>query len=361
MENIQTTSPTLTEARERYLGRATFKSPRTVCNYTRAIDLFIDFLRNPQANVDLPLLGRLAPDPTDTPLSVLSTGDAPLLLYFAGWLKAKDYKDSTILLYISGLTSWLKYADNHGWLPNFSLNKAQQIVRDETHHVRSMVSERTPKPPDYIEQAIYYYDTISRPAIKDEAAAIRWELMRLRNRALMHTLAETGGRVSEVVALNLGDFPPRCFVDNKVLRVPVNGKGGYIYELRLLESLPAICDYLEACDADTTFVPKRAPLFVMHSPTPSRDGRRLTRHNAGYVVRKAAHAMGLKDITPHQFRHWRASQLVNAGMPLDVVQDYLGHRSVETTRRFYASTDADRVDAAARQVGLPGPPSEKPL
>jgi integrase/recombinase XerD len=356
MDNIQTVSPTLTEARERYLGRATFKSQRTMRNYARAIDLFIDFLREPQANVDLPLLGRLAPDPTETPLGTFSAGDAPLLLYFAGWLKAKNYKDSTILLYISGLTSWLKYADNHGWLPNFSLNKAQQIVRDETRHVRTIVSERAPKPPDYIEQAIYYYDTISHPTIKNEAAAIRWELMRLRNRALMHTLAETGGRVSEVVALNLGDFPPRCFLNNKVLRVPVNGKGGYTYELRLLESLPAIRDYLKARDADTAFAPKREPLFVTHSPTPSRDGRRLTRHNAGYVVRKAARAMGLKDITPHQFRHWRASQLVNAGVPLDVVQDYLGHRSVETTRRFYASTDAERVDAATRQVGLPKKP-----
>jgi integrase len=301
------------------------------------------------------LLYRLAPDPLDTPLNALSAGDAPLLLYFAGWLKVKNYKDSTILLYISGLTSWLKYTDNHGWLSGFSLTKAQQIVRDETRRVISRVSERASKPSDYTEQAIYYYDALARPAIKGEAAAIRWELMRLRNRALMHTLAETGGRVSEVIALNLGDFPPRCFTDNNVLRVPVEGKGGYIYELRLLESLPAIRDYLQARDVDTSVVRKGAPLFVVHSPTPSRDGRRLTRHNAGYVVRKAAQALGLKDITPHQFRHWRASQLVNAGVPLDVVQDYLGHRSVETTRRFYARTDASRVDDAARQVGLPPP------
>jgi integrase len=79
----------------------------------------------------------------------------------------------------------------------------------------------------------------------------------------------------------------------------------------------------------------------------------MSRHNAGYVVKKAAKAIGQKDITPHQFRHWRASQLVNAGIPLDVVQDYLGHRSVETTRRFYARTDPGRVDEAVHRVSLP--------
>lgn len=347
-------SPTFAEARDRYLHRAGFKSRHTIRNYTRAIDLFFAFLQDRASVAGLPLLRRLAPDPADTRLALLSPGDAPVLSHFAGWLKEKQgFEDATILLYLAGVQSWLKFCDNHEWLPDFPLTKAQQIARDETRKVRSRVSERAPEPPDYIEQAIYYYDTLQPPEFKDEHAAQRWELTRLRNRALMRTLAETGGRISEVLSLNLADFPPRCFEGDRVLRVTVEGKGGHRYDLRLWESLPAIRVYVEARGVDTTAARQRDPLFVIHSPTPSRAGRRMTRHNATYVVREAARALGLKKITPHQFRHWRASQLVNAGVDLDVVQDYLGHRSVETTRRFYARTDAARVDEAARRVGLP--------
>jgi len=72
------------------------------------------------------------------------------------------------------------------------------------------------------------------------------------------------------------------------------------------------------------------------------------------VVRQASRALGLGNISPHDFRHWRATQLINAGYPLDVVQDYLGHRSVETTRAYYAHTDPRRVDEIARNVQLLG-------
>ena len=44
-------------------------------------------------------------------------------------------------------------------------------------------------------------------------------------------------------------------------------------------------------------------------------------------------------------------------MPLDVVQDYLGHRSVETTRGYYAHADPRRVDEAVRTTRLPRPDS----
>jgi integrase len=68
------------------------------------------------------------------------------------------------------------------------------------------------------------------------------------------------------------------------------------------------------------------------------------------VVDAARRALGLPSMHPHDFRHYRATQLVNAGEPLDVVQDYLGHRSVETTRAYYARTKEKRVDEAVRRT-----------
>ena len=57
------------------------------------------------------------------------------------------------------------------------------------------------------------------------------------------------------------------------------------------------------------------------------------------IVKRAAKALGLsKTCSPHMFRHYRATQLLNEGMPLESVQAYLGHSSPQTTRVVYAHT-----------------------
>ena len=214
-----------------------------------------------------------------------------------------------------------------------------------------------------MEEAMYYYDTLTlpeslrKPDVGPERVR-RWELTRLRNRALMRCLAETGGRISEVLSLNLGHFPARNLEPGRleVVRVRVLGKGGHWYHLRLLDALPAIRDYIEARGVDLRAERGgKVPLFVSHAAAYA--GRRMSRYTAWHVVQRAARALGLPSISQHDFRHWRATQLVNAGVPLDVVQDYLGHRSVETTRGYYAHADPRRVDEAVRTTRLPRPDS----
>jgi site-specific recombinase XerD len=215
-----------------------------------------------------------------------------------------------------------------------------------------------PQPSTDIEEVIYFYDTQELPAAlrkpNVEADRIqRWELTRLRNCALMHVLAETGGRISEILSLNLSNFPERYLNKDEVLRVEVIGKGGHTYYLRFLDSLPAIRAYIRARGANLRAASYQGdvPIFVSHDTR--YDGHRMSRVIAWRVVQRAARALGLHTLTPHDFRHWRATQLINAGHPLDVVQDYLGHRSVETTRAYYAHTDPLRVDDAAQKTRLP--------
>ena len=55
------------------------------------------------------------------------------------------------------------------------------------------------------------------------------------------------------------------------------------------------------------------------------------------VVKRAVHALHLHEsLSAHDFRHYRATQLLRAGMPLEVVQEFLGHADVTTTRNIYA-------------------------
>jgi site-specific recombinase XerD len=360
-------SMTFGEARDAYLNRATLKSAHTLSSYRRAIELFLSFLKDRSNVYKLPIQEAYRQHPEETPLKALSQDDAPIFLRFAQWLLSpssgnpadkRPYKPATVQLRIAGVQNWFKFLDDHGWLPaDFKLAKAERIIRDE---LRSQPPRSgPPSPPEHIEEVIYYYDTLQPPkALQkpdvDPERIRRWELTRLRNRALLHTLAETGGRISEVLSLNLADFPERYLHKREVLRVEVLGKGGHTYYLRFFDSLPAIREYIHARGANLKAnTSGDIPVFISHDPR--YDGSRMSRIVAWRIAQRAARALGLHSITPHDFRHWRATQLINAGHSLDVVQDYLGHRSVETTRAYYAHTDPLRVDDAAKDTPLPNP------
>lgn len=359
---------TLGNARDAYLQRATLKSEHTIASYRRAIELFFNFLSDRSFGSRLPIQRTQAITPEAIPLKELAPDDAPIFLQFAQWMlsaprreQANDhrpYKPATVELRIAGIINWFQFLDDYGWLPpQFPLAKARRIVRDE---LRSRPGHSgPPQPPDHMEEIIYYYDSLELPRRlrkpdAEPAKIHEWELTQLRNRALLHSLAETGGRISEVLSLNLSAFPERYLNKNEVLRVEVVGKGGHTYYLRFFDALPAIRAYIRARGANLRATARgEVPLFVSHAP--QFDGSRMSRVIAWRVVQRAARALGLKKISPHDFRHWRATQLINAGTPLDVVQDYLGHRSVETTRAYYAHTDPLRVDDAAKRTGLPKP------
>jgi integrase len=52
------------------------------------------------------------------------------------------------------------------------------------------------------------------------------------------------------------------------------------------------------------------------------------------IVRKHGEAIGLPGLTPHDLRRTAAQRWYDASRDLVVVQELLGHRSPETTRRY---------------------------
>jgi len=216
-----------------------------------------------------------------------------------------------------------------------------------------------PQPPDHIEELIYYFDQQPRPPHlqkpdADPDSIHRWELTRLRNRALLHALAESGGRISEILSLDVDDFPVRYLDRGEVLRVEVSAKGGHTYQLRFLNALPAIRQYLEAAGASLRATKGRAALFVATTVASTARGGPHRRLALGAARRRRPWA---EKLTPHDFRHWRATPLINAG-PRHGCR-ILGHRSVETITGNYAHTDPQRLDDAARQIGIPAPATRR--
>lgn len=57
-------------------------------------------------------------------------------------------------------------------------------------------------------------------------------------------------------------------------------------------------------------------------------------NNMGKQFRNVMEKLGIADVTMHTLRHTCASRLVQAGGSIYDVMNWLGHRSVETTKRY---------------------------
>ena len=62
--------------------------------------------------------------------------------------------------------------------------------------------------------------------------------------------------------------------------------------------------------------------------------------------------LAAKGYTLHCLRHTYASELLNAGMPLQCLQELLGHKSIEMTRRYARLTDNTRREAYYKAMAI---------
>jgi site-specific recombinase XerD len=263
-----------------------------------------------------------------------------MLRNFAAQLDKRKFSKATQRLYLAALRRLLEWLDSEDELPTgFNRSKAIAKYKVARGSARSGYKYRAPDPE--LARIITYYDEITLPETNVRDAE-RLKLELLRTRAIMHTLYASAGRVSEVATLTRAQV-----ADGRIAEVLITGKGDKQRMLFLTpESQRAIRAY---CDArEDTY----APLFISHR---RGKGQALSRNAIWKVVKEAVSALGLsKTTSPHSFRHFRAVQLLNEGMPLENVQAYLGHTSPETTRIVYAHTHTsvlrDQLNTFGRSV-----------
>lgn len=167
----------------------------------------------------------------------------------------------------------------------------------------------------------------------------------VRDRALLLFLYNTGARVSEA----LGVRPQQLRLD-RPRQVRLFGKGG---KERLCPLWPETASALRRLVK--TNAPDK-PLFLSARCTP------LTRDGVAYLldkyVRRAAQtcpSLRGRHVTPHMMRHGSAVGLLQAGMDVSVIRDYLGHASVATTNRYIATNlkmKRDALQAFWKRAGL---------
>lgn len=84
----------------------------------------------------------------------------------------------------------------------------------------------------------------------------------------------------------------------------------------------------------------------------NRAGEPLTRDGAAYILKKhstsaarTTPALRRRRTTPHVFRHSCAVALLQAGVDITVIRDYLGHASISTTSRYVSTNLQMKRDA----------------
>ena len=182
--------------------------------------------------------------------------------------------------------------------------------------------------------------TIEEVAELIGSAASMSRLSALRDVALLELLYSTGGRVSEIIGINLSDLA-KVESDNEVMQtIKLRGKGSK-------ERVVPIGSF--ALLALDNYLIRLRPALVAHAKSDSgalflnSRGGRISRQSAWTIVAEAAKLCGLeKKVSPHALRHSYATHLLDGGADIRVVQELLGHSSVTTTQ-IYTLVTIDRL------------------
>ena len=166
--------------------------------------------------------------------------------------------------------------------------------------------------------------------------------------ALILFLYNTGARVSEAL-----DVRPRDLHLARPAQVRLRGKGRKERVCPLWRKTAEVLSDL--CDAGNE---PGSRLFLNARGTP------LSRDGVAYILEKyaelaAAELPRIKQVrvTPHVLRHSCAVALLQAGLDVTVIRDYLGHVSIATTSRYISTNlrmKREVLEAFWNRTGLAG-------
>ena len=187
-------------------------------------------------------------------------------------------------------------------------------------------------PPEIMNPKVRMQEPDALPkAIPDEdIKSIFKAVTNVRDRALLMLLYRTGMRIGELLQVKVDDI----ILPNQTILLYVGSKN---YEGREVyfssDAEQALKDWLRTRDATKRY------LFYGRSDKP------LSYVSAWTAMRKALERAGLLDkgYSLHHLRHTFATEMINHGMRVEVLQQILGHQDIEMTMR-YARLSNQRIE-----------------
>ncbi|NLG95902.1 MAG: tyrosine-type recombinase/integrase [Chloroflexi bacterium] len=271
-------------------------------------------------------------DPEKTPVSCLKE-DAVVWLAVA----LKDRAPTTERLYLTAVTSFYEYLTAEGLAP-VNLPRVRLLIRQRARRP----GQRLPQfPRDAIEQIVSFM--LEQKSASEESETAR--LRTLRDRAFLVTLADTGLRVHEACGLRRGD------IDWFEGRAIIIGKGNKQAVVRFSQrSMQALRDYLtarSALDGSSGRPLAALPLFARHDKGAGKKIKPITtatgRNIVSEWVEKILGPEAAGSITPHSFRHYFVTRVLQSSGNLKLAQELARHTNIAVTQR-YAHLSDDELD-----------------
>lgn len=154
----------------------------------------------------------------------------------------------------------------------------------------------------------------------------------IRNRLIFEFLYGTGCRISELVNTDLQDID----FESNVVKIRF-GKGSKQRVIPLGTNLKKSIESYVIQVRNNLEKSKKTDSLLLNAK-----GQRLTRQSIWTVINKYALENGIKDLTPHTLRHAFATHLLEGGADVRVVQELLGHSSINTTQ-IYTHVTVDKL------------------
>jgi integrase/recombinase XerD len=302
----------LTAFFQKYLTSQKNVSKNTIYSYR---DTFKLFLRYCQEVKQIPA-ERLE-------LNVL-TND--LITGFLDWLESeRKCGITTRNLRLTAIHSFFRYVQYEEPTGLFHLQKAMSVPMKKAP--KAMVEHLSPEAMQLL---------LAQPD--------RSSLKGRRDLTLMSVLYDTGARVQELIDLRAGD----TFLETPAV-VQLTGKGNKTRRVPLMKNTVLLLQrYKLELKLDSPSKNEH-PLFT------NSQHNKLTKEGIAYILSKyAAAARKTSSIVPpkvraHMFRHSKAMHLLQAGVNLIYIRDFLGHVDLKTTE-VYARTDTETKRKAIEQA-----------
>ncbi len=248
---------------------------------------------------------------------------------------AKIHKVKTVKRKMASLHSYFSYLKYDGIISDSPFEGFRIRMREGSKKPQSM----TLKEMNTFLQAVYldpYSESANalleklRTRRTDKVSVTSGEFFWCRDLAILELLFATGARVSELCSLLFSDYEQ----ESRSLHIIGKGNKERTLFLATPQAIAAFDNYILMrntidCDISHIFISRRL------SPMSTQGVRN--------IITKYARLSGInKNITPHVFRHTFASLMLESGVDIKYIQDFLGHSSILTTQIYLHTSDEQK-------------------